>query len=87
MYNEFEYKARDLIVEYRPTNYRPSHTILIVWESPFGTIERRSGCFNNYTEAKLFANALKEEYSKYEMKFSIYLISLDHYTTLYTNNT
>ena len=87
MDNEFEYKARDLIVEYRPTNYRPLHTVLVVWESPFGTIENRSGCFNNYTEAKFFANTLKEEYSKYEMKFSIYLISLDHYTMLYTNNT
>ena len=92
MDNEFEHKATDLVVKsliikYRPKNYKPLHTVLVIWESPFGTIEKRSGCFDNYTEAKLFASALKEEYSKYKMKFSIYLISLDYYTKLYTNNT
>lgn len=76
MFTVNEKEIRQIISDYQPNNYKNFVTVLLVWESPLtNAIEKRSGCFEEYTEAEMFGSMLKEKYSKLNMKFSVYLIA------------
>lgn len=47
------------------TSYQVRHVVLCVWTDPIvkGAISHRSGAFEDYTEARLFAKKLADEYS------------------------
>ena len=49
------------------------YNVTIYWKSPFNTLERRVGYFEEYTEAEEFSKYLNDKYSKFDMPYAIYL--------------
>lgn len=61
-----EEQAKELYKNYFGEQYPGKYVVLVVWDDPIvkGALSHRSGCFEEFFEADLFAKALKEEYSK-----------------------
>lgn len=65
--------VEDIYKKFFTTMYNAKHIVLIVWESPFGNIEYRSGAFEEMAEASFYADALESSYFNKGMKYTIYV--------------
>lgn len=65
-------KVSSLLNEY-VNNYPIKYVVVIVWISPFGNLEHRSGAFEEYMEAEEFVRHLKDKYDSMNITYSIYI--------------
>lgn len=53
--------------------YEVKHIVLIIWKDPFDMYSHRSGAFDDYVEATIFANMMNEFYCDTDFAYTIYI--------------
>ena len=78
-------QAKELCKDYFGRQYLGKHVVLVVWDDPIvkGALSHRSGCFEEFFEAELFAQALKEEYSKMVCEEGVTKLPKGSHATIY----
>ena len=69
-------QARNLYLSVFGKEYPVKHRVLILWRSPLSPgdeICKRSGAFEEYAEADIYATFLKSTYEKFDYPFHIYI--------------
>ena len=68
-------EVNQLIKDNQPENYNLKWVVLLVWESPISNIlEHRTGAFDSYIEADMFARHLDSRYKELNLVHSVYII-------------
>lgn len=66
-------RAKELYSDVFDKAYPAKHRVLLLWRSPlFNELEHRSAAFEDYTEARLYADGLKEAYMNNGYPFVLY---------------
>lgn len=67
-------EAFKIFTDHRVSKYNVRHVVLLIWKSPIGDyLDQRSGAFEEFCEAEMFAELLKQKYTQMKMDFQIYL--------------
>lgn len=79
--------AREFMQSATKEDYIINHTVLLLWVNPFdGSLCHRSGAFESYNEAYLFAQELNHEYSQNKLIFQIYIDNFVEFSNPKFNN-